>query len=366
MPFIPRTYARPHTFGDAGDFTKSEHLNFLLKIDEIWDDAKQKDVYIAHVDAAVQLIENQTARFEVLQDRNKDNYVTIAWINPCGIVTSDAGTDCDLSGPLIESDSQDYEFTLSQKVDFSVDEETARTNIFEVDEVVAKAMMKAIKELDEWWNMRILMRYHEFAGANAPVIAGVANPFTWDNANQTSNLPSANYDVKMMASLMKQQNLNNVSSAFFVDRGELFEPWWNAKIEKMNLDGAGDAERIKAIDLAFDMWGFNKAGLTESMFMLEQNAVCLVTYNRHGDKPEVLGGKVQQTRYTVPSKNLPGVKYDVFYQLSCVVVGETSRLIHTFRLKTYGDVFLNPKPCPITIGGTEYTPSGVYSYTKTA
>jgi len=86
------------------------------------------------------------------------------------------------------------------------------------------------------------------------------------------------------------------------------------------------------------------------------------TYTRYTDTPDEVGGKINQTRYRMKSNILPNTYYDVIYELSCSGGAD----FHTFQVMTAGGIWLNPTPCPITVEGTDYTPTGVYSFTKTA
>ena len=162
--------------------------------------------------------------------------------------------------------------------------------------------------------------------------------------------------------------LNNMGDTYFLNNGSLFIDFYNAMINEGNLDGKGNATIIKQLKMYFDQINFGKAGLTDDLFAINKNAVALKTVNRHHDVPRVIGGKVGQTRYTIKSPNLAGVKYDAYYELTCKTVGGKDHLFHTWRFVVNGLVALNPTGCPITvnIGGTPTTVSqtGVLSYSN--
>lgn len=363
LPFVNHRYVS--TVGVAGDFTASQHLEFLLKAEEEWADGKYNDDLIAHVDSIKAYMAIQTGKFQELDNKDKDNIVMLTWIKTCGITTSDLdrSTDiCDIDAPELETDALPYEMTLSQKSGFKINIEDLRTNIYTESEIIAKGLMKADKELAEWWCKQFLLFLKANVGPNIPVIEGISAPMTWDDANTTTDIPASGYGVDIVANLIQQMQLNIVNSGLYINRGTLFQAWTNAGLNGGNLDGKGDDERTKQINLAFDMWNFRKAGLTEDMFLIDRNAVAIKTYTRYTDDVVYIGGKINHTVYRMPSNVLPGVYWDVIYQMTCVA-GE---YFHTWQLMTKGGIFLNPEPCPITIGGTEYTPTGIYSFTKTA
>lgn len=354
--------------GDAGDFTEAQHLAFLLKAEEKWDDGKYADDLQANVDAAVQLLNNQTARFDELDNPAKDNIVNLTWLKYCHLVASDhdRAEDCDIEGDELSADAKEYELDKGQKFTFSVDQEKVRTGIYEVDEQVAIGLLKADKELSEYIAKQVLISYKAFAGPNIPAIRGLSGPMSWDGGNTTTNIPAASYNIGIIASLLKQMQLNKVKNGFFVNSGSLFEAWTNAMLNGNNLDGKGDDLRLKQIKLQFDMWNFLEANLTEDMFLVDKSAVALKTYTRYSLKPDIIGGKVGQTRYKMASRLLPGVEFDVIYEVKCIA----GKIKYTWQVSTQFGIWLNPEPCPITINvdgvPTEFTPTGVYSFTKTA
>lgn len=341
----------------AGDFSASVLTKIKLKAENNWQDSRLAEEYKAHADAAVAVLANQTVTIKPLVDRDKDYEVEVVWIDPCNTTLRDCQSACDLQGPLTETKAQPYALTLCKEAAYSVNVETSRTNMYEVEEVAAQQIALRVKELDEWWAQRVLIKLKSFAGINV-----APTPWTYNPVTNTTEVPTADYNVKMVSKLLKQAILNKMPNPYFIDNGNLFTEWWDKEIEKGNLDGAGDAARIKAIKLYFDMWNFLPAGLTEDTFMVNKNAVALHTKVKHPDTPKYIGGQVNHTIYTIPSTALPGVKYDVFYTMKCVTVGNFEQYVHTWVIRTKGDVLLNPKGCPVTVSSVVYNPTGVISY----
>lgn len=367
LPFVNRRFA--HNPGAAGDLTASEQLQFKLKAEEKWIGGKYEDDLKPFCDALITQLNKQTARFDELSNSNKDNSVLLTWLKSCGIATSAfdrAADSCAITGTELESDSQEYQFDLFQKIGFTIDAEKIRTNIYEREEQVAHILMKGDKQMSEWLTGQYMLALKASAGPNIPAINGEGLPMTWDDANTTTDIPVANMNVKIVASLVKQMQLNKVVSGFYIDRGGLFEAWVDAGYDTGNAEGKGDGARKSAVDMTFDMWNFSAAGIAEEMFLVSANAIAVKTYNRFGDKPEEVGGKINQTRYRMKSNILPGVYWDVRYELTCVAGHDK----HTWQFESEAGIFLNPESCPVTanVNGvpTQVTPSGVYSFTKVA
>ena len=354
-----------HTFGAAGDFTASELLDIQLKAEEIWADGKFSDDMRAHADTAIIQLERQSAKFPEMDNPATDRTVKVVWVKSCDETTSDLDrtTDtCSISGTEVETDSETYELNMGQKTTFKVNAEKARTNLYTPQELIAREMMKADKKLSEYLAKKLLLQYKTFAGPNIPVIDGTSTPFTWNAGNTSSDIAAGSYNISIVANLVQQMILNNVDSGYYINRGSLFQEWMNAGLNSGNLDGKGNDARRTQIDLNFDQWNFTKAGITEDMFLVSRNAVAMKTYTRYSDTPQYVGGKINQTRYRIKSNILPDTYWDVIYELSCSGGAD----FHTFQVMTQFGIWLNPTPCPITVNGTDYTPTGVYSFTKTA
>jgi hypothetical protein len=367
LPFVNRRFVQ--SAGAAGDFTASTHLSFLLKAEEVWADGKLKDDNMAHVDAILAQLGAQTARFPELDNPNKDNTVTITWLKQCASETTDLdrSTDiCTIEGVEFETDSQEHAFDLGFKDSFSVDEEKIRTGTYEMEEQVAFGLLRADKKLSERWCKEYLLAVKAAAGPNIPAINGDALPMTWNSGDGATDIPASLYDVKMVSRLVMMQQLNQVASGFYINRGSLFTAWLDAGYDTGNTDGKGDGARKAAVNMTFDMWNFSKAALTEDMFLVSNSALAVKTYTRYTDTPVYKAGNINQWRYRMASKILPGVYYDVIHQLTCV----NGHDVHTFQVMSVGGIFLNPFSCPQTVTiddvETSVEATGVYSFNKTA
>lgn len=340
----------------AGDFSATQLTAITLRAQEMW--AKNPGAApppnVATVNA---VIGNQNARVADLEDKDKDKQVKITWVNACALAVSDCTPDCDITGPELESAATTYDLDLCKEVKFSVDETKLRTNTLTFEELAAPGLSTAIGALDQWYNLQMLLHLKTFAGTNAI-------PAPWTYAAGTTTIPAASYNRAIVANVIYQAMRNGFSNPYFINNGDLYVDWLNAQLDSRNANGAGDAARIAELDrMVFDLQGFYTAGLTESLFMVNPGAVAMATKARNPNVPKVMK---DVTHYTVPSRAIPGVTYDAFYQLTCTAVGSESHYIHSWKLKTRGGIFLNPNQCPIVVGGTTVTPTGVISYTKGA
>jgi hypothetical protein len=343
----------------AGDFSVSALLNIKLKAEAMWADSRLAQDYKANAQSAVALKQNSTATIRPLSEPGKENTVVVTFINSCAVAVRDCDSDCDLTEAELEAGAKTYALDLCKETGFSVNAEKVRTNTYEVNEIAARGLAQSIKVLDEWWAQQVLVKLKAFSGINVS-----ADPYTY--ASGTTQVPAASYNVSMIPEIMFDAMMNKMNNPFYIDNGGLWVPYTQARLNAGNLDGKGNAAYIDQLKMYFDVWNFGPAGLTEDTFAVSSGAVAFTTKTRNSDTPEVIGGDVNQTRYTIPSSVIPGVKYDVFYTIKCITNATTGEgeIMHVWKLKTRGGIFLNPEGCPVVVGGTTYYPTGVMSYSK--
>lgn len=307
------------------------------------------------------ILSKQTATFFTpLQDKNKDRTLRVTWVNACDVVTEDVTNDCTIEGALPSTSSQDYELNMKQQVTFSVDEEDFRTNEYSQEEVVARRMILALKALDEYINAQSINYLDTFAGVNV-----AEGDYNYNPVDKTTEVDAAKYGVDLFLDMVLMADLNEVGNAYLIDDGALWKTYKNADIDRGNGEGSGDGKRIDLLPIDFDLRGFTKAGVAADTYMISPGAVALASKTRNPDAPTLIPGNVQQTRYTIASPSLPGIKYDVFYTLTCTVdEDDNSHIIHSWKIKFAGGMWLNPTGCPVTVKGVTANPTGVLSFTK--
>lgn len=345
----------------AGNFTPSELLETRLKAEAYWKNAANTATYAPQAAAAQAVLANQTMQFSEFEDENKDRKVRVTWIDACGVEVDDCVSNCNLTEPELESKSKLYTPDICKKVGFSVDFTKLRTNDYTSEEVIMKGFASRIKALDEFWARQILVKLAGYAGINvAPA------PYTFDAAGMTTQIPTAQYNLKMLANILQQAALNRMPDNYIIENGALWVEMLNANFDAGNFDGKGDAARLSALQklLTNDQFNFAAAGITEDMFLIGKGAVAFQTLNKVAKQATEIGGKVGITTFQTPSIALAGVSYDTHYTVTCQTINGEAHYFHTWRFETHGIVALNPEGCPVTVGGNTYTPTGILSYTK--
>lgn len=345
----------------AGNFTASELLESRLKAEQYWKNAQNAATYKPKAGAAQAVLANQTQQFSEFEDENKDRKVRVTWIDACGVDVQDCVSNCEITEPELETKSKLYTPDICKKVGFSVDFTKLRTNDYTSDEIVMRGIASRVKALDEFWAKQILIKLATYAGINvAPA------PWTFVADDMTTYVPDAQYNLKMLANVLNQAELNRMDDNYIIENGTLTIEMMNAAFDSGNLDGKGDATRANEFQklMTSDQFNFAASGITEDMFVIGKGAVAFQTLNEVAKEVNLIGGKVQVQTFQTPSIALPGVMYDTYYSVECKTINNKAHYFHTWRFETHGIVALNPEGCPVTVGGNVYTPTGVLSYTK--
>lgn len=344
----------------AGNFTAAQLLEVVVKGEEMWKNSQYEASLIPNAEAAVAVLKNQTAQFKELDDYSEKNRkVKVTYIDACGGEVQDCEASCELDGEELSANSEIYEPNICKEHAFKIDVTKLRDTNYTSDELVLRGHARALKLLDEYWAQQILAKAKLNAGINLSPA-----PFIWDNVNNTTRIPDADYKLQMLANLVQQANMNRINAPYFIENGSLFVEMFNAEMNAGNLDGKGDASRLAMLKrmLYQDAWNFAPAGITESLFMIGSGALAFKTVNEY--KPIPINLTPLKQAYSVKSNLLTGVSYDVEYSKTCKVVNNKERYFHTWRYRTNGLIEINPKGCPVNFGGNIVEPTGILSYTK--
>ena len=340
--------------------TASVILTAQVKAEQMWKDSRLAAEYETHADAAVAVKKNQTVRMTELTDPDTDKDLKVMWIDPCTNQVEDCTATCDITGPMAATAGQLYSLDICKEITFSASSELARRNEYTEEEFLANKTLLAKKALDEYWAQQVLLQLKAFSGI-------YVFPENYTYANGTTTIPFANYNVALLPYLTRAAIMNKMTGNYIIDDGALWNSVYNAGLYEGNLDGKGLAKAASELSrkLTFDLWNFPQAGITEDTFIVGSGAVAFATKARFSRTPVYVDGKVQQWRWSEPSNTIPGVVYDFYSQKTCVTTGTGSGVqedvVDNVKVKTRGGIFLNPKGCPVTVGGTTYTPSGVMS-----
>ena len=326
----------------VGDFTPTRLSEIQLKMDEFWAEPQTMKNYSANGDTVKALMENQTATFTDLEDPEKLKDVSVNWIDFCAdnVTETQAADQCpmDAACPEGESKSKSYALDIFLETCYSVNEDKLEDNLFSPEEVIAKGLMKAQKDLIERFNQKAIA----VLIANMGVNPYEGEPGVYNDLTGYTDIERKNFNIETLypywALVMA---LNKSNNAFVLDGGNLYQQALLALKNNPNSDGKLALGLFEMLPFFQDIFGFASTGNSSKTFLIDAGSVAVATRAKYPVTPRWIGGTVQQTRYQIPLEQLPGVSLDVAYQPVC----DNDTIKHKWNLKLRAGVFVNPTLC---------------------
>ena len=324
----------------AGVFTETTLVNIQVKADQIWTDRIQKMDYVPEANIVRCLIDQTTAKFGELKGK-KDPSIDVGWINACD-VTDASCTDCTISGTELSTNVEEYYLDRVRCAEFTVCENDFRENFFDMEDVIAKGFLKASLSLDQWWAAQAVAVLNANVGVNE-VTTGKGTV-----AGTTTTISPAYWNADLMGYLARVAKVNRFSNPLLISGANLWESIWTAEWEKCCENGMG---KFGSMDFCFDLFNVDSGNTPDLVtYMINRGALAFVTKAYYQGNTAANPVKyMDQHRWAMPSFYLPGVLYDVHYDNECSGCGDF--FTHNFKIKTFGDILINPVGCTDTRTG---------------
>ena len=333
----------------AGDFSAAQLGQAMVAADKMFKDSQLRPEFEANADVVKALKAEQTADVSILEDGEKDRDVKVYWVNSCATAVADcAGDDCDLSGGELGTDSKVYSLGVCKETKFTVDELGFRNSHLSFEEVVAKGFLKADKALSEAIAAIAVSKIEAFRGTNT-VTNGVGTP---NAGTGDTDVASADWNERLFAYLNRVGIQNQMGNAFLLSGSNLYEDRLVSLLAEANANGKGAALLFKTLRTYFDLFNIDSVNTPKfKSYLIDRGAIAFASKHYYSTKP--VRYKTQD-RFSVQSRNIPGLWFDVFYTNRC----STTKILHDWMFKAKFDFFLNPTGC-------DATRTGVLSFNKT-
>lgn len=333
----------------VGQFSCALLADVQLSADAIWANAAKNKDYIGKVGALQAIRDNQTVRLSELEDPDKNKTVKLYWVQNCDDTTSECTDECTITGIEPEASCQSMTLDICRNSTFTIEEKGFRAIAPTFEEAVAISMLRKMKSLDEWLAKQMVSKLDAFKGVNAysggkGVVAGFE-----------TNVNPAYWNASLMSYIALVAEKNKMFSPYVLSGTNLFEAYWQTNMNGGNADGKGAQNMFQSLNFYFDVFNIDSQ-LTpdQSTFLIDRNAVAFVSkafYNWNAGSPEAEKwggpGSTVGMKYSVASKNLPGVMYDVTYKIRCA----SNKVYHDWNLQFNGGIFRNPLGCDLNNTG---------------
>ena len=320
----------------AGDFSESELVETILKADAMWSDAMLNADYIAETGVLDAIRAEQTANLKLLEDPEKDRDVRVTWLGTCNnTVRTITNNECTIGGAEISSDSKTYSMATRKAYDFTVDETVWRTNNHSMSEAVAVSFLLADKALTDEVSQAMVAFIETSKGENQ-VNDGIG---TVNVVSGDTDIAAANWNERMFAYLYRIAKQNKFTNPFLLSGTNLFEDQFIAEAMVGNSDGKGALALFRSMRKYFDLFNIDTVNSPDlKTYMINRGTLAFASKNYYNPEPVVYKS---QDRYSIQSRNMPGVTYDVYYTNRCV--GNTMK--HDFSVHLKYGLYLNPVGC---------------------
>lgn len=309
------------------------------------DSAKKQD-YVARVGAVNAIIENTTANIQLLDANGKKRKAKIFWNKNCDNTVVDCATTpidlCALTGPESDAACKEYEVTGCLSKSFSVDGKLYETSNLTSNEVFADNLLKTAKVLDEAISKAVIAKINGFVSLNA-FTGGLGCPDTANNWIKTFINPSY-WTPEIYGYLLQVANINDFTNPFLLDGDNLYMQHFKAMNNARNADGSGAKAMIESIKYYEDMVNMGAVNGTErKTYLIDRGSLAFSSYalwSKNGMTNPLEHG-AGKTKFSMPSKNIAGLVYDVYTETVCSDEYEKT----TVTLKANFDLFNGAEAC---------------------
>lgn len=329
----------------AGNIAGVKLSDVLVRMDRTWADNQVRPDFEGYVDSILAIQKESTANLAPIEGKKTLN-MKVSWSNNSALTTAAVTDICAHTGPEATFGTKTLTIAKSRVAAFSISENELRTTDYEVENLVATNLMQASKALDEYIAQQAVVFADASKGTNAyPGIGTFATGVT--------SITAANWNAALFGHLTLTAKKNKMANPFLLSGTNLWTEWWNSTQNASNGEGKGADNMFKSLRKYFDVYNVDLVnGANLNTYMIDRGAIAFAKQNFYDMAPRDYGSDVGQ-RWSMESKNIPGLMFDVHYITKCVA----NEIKHYFEVYTYFDFFLNPL-------GADATRTGVLCFKK--
>lgn len=318
----------------AGNFTCADLVKITVAVDRVWADNQINVDYISYAETLKVIMMKQTADLRDLEKAEKDETIKIYWPVDCNTSIADCGNDCDRSGPELEARCKEYALDICKQASFTVREKTFRKSNLNRNEVVARGLAKRMKELDEYLAQRMVASLNAFAGTNT--FAGIGQVA----GDGTTYVDASFWTPDINGYFTQVAIMNKLSGTFMIHGNNLWNHMWAANFNNLNQDQKDQLAKMNYVQSFWDPFNVDTVNNPEKVsYMISAGAVAFANKAYYPLNSPVI--YKDDDRWSIESKALPGVFYDVIYTNRCL----GNEIYHDFLLQVHAGIFNNPFGC---------------------
>lgn len=321
----------------AQDFSCTNLEYVRAQMDAMWNDANFRREVQPETEVVNALKAMQTANVQMFNPTDKKVKAKVYWIEACEGAVTDCTTACDFTGTNVSSACEDYVISQCKETTFSIDDSDFYDNYESFNNAVAKAFLKHTTLLDNEIEKYVIAALDAGSGTNQYV-----NDDRGDVQPTTTYIDGPFWTPSLMSYFAKVRRVNQLPDAMMLSGENMYDHYWNAQADSANADGKGNMNKFDAFGWKFDLVNMDDVLGAKKSLMVSPHAAAFVSTNRVLTAEDITNG-ADISRFSVPSQNIPGLMYDVYYRTECKNAGED--IVHHWRVVARFDLFLSPVMC---------------------
>lgn len=312
------------------------------KADAIFADGAYNNDAIVDAVAAKAVLEQQQGMIRmpsITGTKNKE--LRVEWLTKCSPTTTDCSDDCEIDGEDATPECEDYELECLQETSFKVSERVYRDRTIEKTEAVAFNMLRHMAAMDEYVANYVITGILACAGTNS-FTGGVG-----DVSGTTTYIAPQYWDQNVFGYFDQVIRMNKFRNAYGITGNNLYQLLWSAPLDAANDNGKGAFKKINTLKMYQDPENMETYA-TGQTFLIHKGAVAFI--NKAWNPLNAANAVEPAPGYFLwsePSRNLPGVTYDIIMQQSCL----SNDFHEAYKIQLHGLFVCNPYPCDETNTG---------------
>lgn len=306
------------------------------KADAIFADPMANNDAIVDAIAAKAILEQQSGVIRmpsITGTKNKE--LRVEWLTKCSPSTDECSDDCTITGEDATPECKDYELECLRETSFKVAERVYRDRTIEKIDAVAFNMLRHMAAMDEWIAQYVLTGLVAMAGTNL-FTGGVGNV-----VGTTTYIAPQYWDDAIWGYFDQVRRLNKFRNSFGITGNNLYQLLFNRPLEAANADGSGNFRKMNTLKMYQDPENLETVAPGQTI-LVHKGAAALIT---KAWNPLNAANAVEPAPgyflWSEPSRNLPGVVYDIIMQQSC----SSNDFHEAYKIQLNGLFAANPYPC---------------------
>jgi hypothetical protein len=319
------------------DFTCGYLSAVQAKADAIFKDPVLNNDAIVNTETAKAVLAEQRGVIAMPSiEGTKNKELRVEWLTKCSPETDECSDDCSIDGEDAAPECKTYELECLQESTFKVPERLYRDRTIAKIDSVAFQMVRHMGALDQWVSQYIITGLAAAAGLNL-FTGGIGQV-----SGTTTFIAPQYWDDAIWGYFAQVNEMNMFRNAYGITGNNLYQLLWNRPLEVANAqDGAANVRKIGTQRMYQDPQNIETYAPGQT-FLIHKGSVAFINKAWNpANAANAVNPSPGMFLWSEPSRNLPGVTYDIFMLQSC----SGNEFYEAYKIQLHGLFAVNPYPC---------------------